>query len=175
MSSSVIVNISGPKNQKLRRSRCQCTHPPKSPSTRKSAASTALQRLVLPVRVAQPLPLEVEPPHPDLRRERRLPLGQTAACRTAPRLKLYMNASYVSLLNVQSQPISVRHAVGSPSLIGGKYAARIGWVANGVMPNDERADARQEQLPAQQRLPGGGSAPRAATPGAASMPAMWLA
>jgi len=33
----------------------------------------------------------------------------------------------VVLSKVQSKPICVVHAVGSPSLISGKCAARIGW------------------------------------------------
>src|SRR4051812_43342730 len=51
-----------------------------------------------------------------------------------PRLKLYMNASYVPFEKVHDAESLVRHAVGSPSLIAGKCAARIGCVANGVSP-----------------------------------------
>src|SRR5215510_12827437 len=51
-----------------------------------------------------------------------------------PRLKLYLNASYVALENVHDISSFVRHAVGSPSFIAGKCAARMGCVMNGVPP-----------------------------------------
>ena len=85
-----------------------------------------------------------------------------------------MNASYVPFENVHDHSSFVRHAVGSPSLIAGKYAARIGCVANGVMPTNERDDAREQQPPAKQRRrPSHEHGDRHA--GAGSMPAMWLA
>ena len=58
-----------------------------------------------------------------------------------PRLKLYMKRSYVPLLNVQDSLRPFWHAVGSPSLSAGKYAARIGWVAKGVIPKTSAAAA----------------------------------
>src|SRR5438552_7769062 len=42
----------------------------------KEAAEHALRYLTVQLRIAEPLPLEVEPPHVDLRRERRLSIAQ---------------------------------------------------------------------------------------------------
>ena len=85
-----------------------------------------------------------------------------------------MNRSYVSAEKVQSAFSSVTQPVGSPSLIAGKCAARIGCVANGVMPNTSAAAQATSSF---QRRIDDGRRIRTARPtaGAASMPAMWLA
>src|SRR5689334_20575011 len=90
------------------------------------------------------------------------------------RLKLYLKACHVLSENVQLALSSVRQPVGSPSLIAGKYAARIGWVANGVIPS---APAPRHAANNQGRTSVRGRRIRTAiaTAGAASMPAMWFA
>jgi hypothetical protein len=107
--------------------------------------------------------------------------AESGACRSLssglpywPRLKLYMKASYVPLLNVQLILSPCRQAVGSPSLSAGKCAARIGWMANGVMP---KTSAAMQATSSFQRRIVFQRTSRTASPtaGAASMPAMWLA
>ena len=64
-----------------------------------------------------------------------------------------------------------RQAVGSPSLIAGKWAARIGCVANGVTPTKSSAahatSSRQRTI-----VDGRRTSTASATAGAGSMPAM---
>src|SRR6185436_19637305 len=134
MSRRVNVNISGPKNQKLCRCRFQCTQPPKKPSTRNTPARTAC--------------VVCDWEYASLSHCQRKYVHHMSICAVngawrmvtdglpyCSRLKLYLKASHVCLLNVQSQRNSVRQPVGSPSLIVGKYAVRIGWTANGVIPS----------------------------------------
>src|SRR6476646_6796682 len=131
MSNSGIVNISEPKYQKLRLSRWKCTQPPNNPRTRKAAAKSACGNGCSPC---------ASRTHCHLKYNHHMPsCSPNVAWRSDssglpywPRLKLYMNASYVPFENVHDGSSFVRHAVGSPSFTAGKYAARIGCVANGV-------------------------------------------
>src|SRR3954466_4727062 len=133
MSNKLIVNISEPKYQKLRRSRWKWTYPPNSPRTRYAAANNACRNscCCCGSRI-----------HCHLKYIQYIWICSTNdACRSLrsglpywPRLKLYMKASFVPDEKVHETSIFVRHAVGSPSLIAGKCAARIGCVANGVKP-----------------------------------------
>ena len=91
-----------------------------------------------------------------------------------PRLKLYMNASYVPLENVQEKCSPLRQAVGSPSFSGGFHAARIGWMAKGVMPKNSapmHANIRRHRISVRGRR----TSTATAAAGAASMPPMWFA
>src|SRR5947207_2504990 len=126
-----MVNMSEPKYQKLRRSRWKCTQPPNNPSTRNDAARRACANGWSPC---------ASRIHCHLKYSHHMPsCSGNVACRSErsglpywPRLKLYMKESYVPFENVHVTSSLVRHAVGSPSLIAGKYAARMGCVANGV-------------------------------------------
>src|SRR5213595_112202 len=91
-----------------------------------------------------------------------------------PRLKLYVKRSYVSRLNVHDIFRPFAHAVGSPSLIGGKYAERIGCIAKGVMPNPR---AKTHAMRTFHRVMVRGRRTRTATATASdgSIPAMWFA
>ncbi len=90
------------------------------------------------------------------------------------RLKLYLNACHVPAENVQSALSSVRQAVGSPSLIAGKNAARMGCVANGVMPRKAAPTSASSSFQ-RSSVRGRRISTAIATAGAASMPAMWFA
>src|SRR5690606_8511493 len=100
------------KYQNERRSRLKCTQPPSRPSTMKTAARSDCSRGHSPVMSRN---------HCQLKYSQYIPICPTkGACRSktdgfpyCPRLKLYQKAL---------------HVVGSPSLIGGKCAARIGCV-----------------------------------------------
>src|SRR5690349_21588446 len=133
MSSSVMVNISGPKNQNDCLSRFQCTHPPKRPRTRKRAASTACRGWLVPYGSRHHCHLKYSHHMPTCAVNGAL-RSVTGGLPYCSRLKLYLKLSQVFWLNVQSTLSPVVQPVGSPSLISGWYAARIGCVANGVMP-----------------------------------------
>ena len=91
-----------------------------------------------------------------------------------PRLKLYMNASYVPWLSVQSHLKPARQAVGSPSLIEGLCAARIGCVRKGEPPSTIAPKIASSSF--QRRIVFGRRISTAtATAGPASIPAMWFA
>ncbi len=77
----------------------------------------------------------------------------------------------VPLENVQRSSSFVRQAVGSPSLIAGKCAARIGCVANGVRPNSNMPTQASSSF--HRKIVRGRTMSTARpTAGAASMPAM---
>jgi hypothetical protein len=105
-------------------SRFQCAYPPDEAEREEEHGERALQRAVLVVRVADPLPAEVRPPHVELAGERRLALGERRlAVLLAVDVRLEPRPGGLS--KVQSKPILVVHAVGSPSLMAG--SARPGW------------------------------------------------
>src|SRR5579862_9854638 len=91
-----------------------------------------------------------------------------------PRLKLYMNASYVSFEKVHDTAMPFRHPVGSPSLIAGYHADRIGCVTKGVRP---RMAAPMQTITNfhRKKVFGRRKATAISAAGPGRPPAMWLA
>ena len=92
-----------------------------------------------------------------------------------PRLKLYMKASYVPLLNVQFalEPIAARGRLALVERGEVRGADRLDGERRDA--EDERRRAREEQLASGARVCQRTSSTASPTAGAASMPAMWLA
>jgi hypothetical protein len=172
MSSNVMVNMSGPKNQNDRLSRCQCTHPPSKPRIRKIVASVTWSAGISPCASRSHCHLKYIHHMPIC-----APMGAwrsiTGGLPYCSRLKLYLNACHVPFEKVQSALSSVRQAVGSPSLMAGKNAARMGCVAKGVMPSSAAAAAASSSFH-RTSVRGRRMRTAIATAGAASMPAMWF-
>jgi hypothetical protein len=126
MSASVTENTSGPKNQKLCRSRLQCAQPPTRPSARNSTASP------LCAARCSPWASRIHCHRKYVHHMSTCPVN--GACRSdrsglpyCSRLMFDISRSYVTRVNVHDASSLTVHAVGSPSLMAGKCAARIGW------------------------------------------------
>ena len=144
--------MSAPKYQKLGRSAGSVTARADEPEHEEGRGEQRLGERARSVGVAHPLPLEVQPPHPDLLAE------STPAGRSSVRLAVLAAVEVVHERVVASPSRActtaracVRQPVGSPSLTAGKYAARIGCVANGLSPDERRGDAREHEPRAQHR------------------------
>ncbi len=169
----VTVPISGAAYQKVRRSARQCASPPTRPSARNAAARRdwSIGCSALASRI-----------HCQRKYSAHIPAcAVKGACRSSSdgfayctRLMLSASRLAVSSLNVHDSSNPFVHAVGSPSLIGGKCAARMGSMANGVTPS---ASAPRQATTSRLRSTNAGrlTSTATATAGAASSPAMWFA
>src|SRR5437870_47357 len=109
-----------------------------------------LHEFVLAVRVADPLPLEVHPPHPDLLDERRLPLAQ-------------IGFAVLAAIEVVLEGVERAFRERARELELGAARGRLAFVDAGEVrgadglrrerreTEHDRADAREQQLPPEDR------------------------
>src|SRR6185503_18513622 len=104
----------------------------------------------LVLRVPQPLPLEVIPPHPELPAERGLALAQLGLAVLAA--VEVVHESVIGLLAERAghlETVLIRRRL---TLVeGGEIRGANGLRGEGGDPEDQRRDAREEELPSEQR------------------------
>ena len=135
-----------------------------APSTRKIAASAFCSRRRRAVRIAEPLPLEVEPPHAELPDERRLPVGERG-------LRV--------LHAVVDERLSERERLpgGGLALVDRREMRGADRLREerASCPAAARQRTAQHELPAEERLRAAARARPRATAGPARNPIMWFA
>ena len=116
----------------------------------KEAAEHALRHLTVQLRIAEPLPLEVEPPHVDLRREGRLTIAQ-------------IGLAVLAAIEVVHERVvrALREGAGEMQAVATRRRLAFveRWIPRGADgldgkwcdAKDERADARQDEPPSQER------------------------